>query len=104
MAPPTLVPTSRYVPEGTRKIYYVPTIATQSAPTRAEMNAGVDLTPEIAVMTGFTVKSDTVEVPDMSTRFTGKIPARIVADDSMITFYASSTSNDVRTVLPRDTV
>jgi hypothetical protein len=103
MAPPVLTPTLRYVPEGTRKIYYVLTIATQSAPTRAEMNAGTDLTNEIAEMSGFTVSSDTAEVPDLATRFTGKIPARITADDSSIRFYASSTSNDVRTVLPRDT-
>jgi hypothetical protein len=54
-------------------------------------------------MTGFTVSSDTQDVPDMSGRFTAKIPGRITADDSSIRFYASSNSNDVRTVLPRDT-
>jgi len=103
MAPPKLIPTSRYVPEGTRKVYFVPTIATQASPTRAEMNAGTDLSDEIAEMNGFTVTSDQIEVPDMASRFTGKIPARILADDSSIRLYASVTSNDVRTVLPRDT-
>lgn len=103
MAPPKLNVTSRYVSEGTRKIYFVTTIATQASPSRAEMNAGTDLTDEIAEMSGFAVSSDQAEVPDMASRFTGKIPGRITADDSSIRFYASSNSNDVRTVLPRDT-
>ena len=71
--------------------------------TRAEINAGTDLTAEIAEMSGFTVTSDSVDTPDLSNRFTAKIPGRITADDSSISFYASSTSADVRTVLPRDT-
>jgi hypothetical protein len=103
MAPPKLNVTSRYVSEGTRKIYFVTTIATQASPSRAEINAGTDLTDEIAEMSGFAVSSDQAEVPDMASRFTGKIPGRITADDSSIRFYASSNSNDVRTVLPRDT-
>lgn len=103
MAPPPLTATTRYIPEGTRKVYWVPTIAVQSAPTRAELNAGTDLTAEIFDVTGFTVTSNTIEVPDLSSRFTAKIPGLVVADDSALVCYASQTSNDVRTVLPRDT-
>lgn len=102
MAPTALTPTTRYVPYGTRKVYWVQTIASHTAPTRVEIDAGKDLTAEIAEMSGFTVSSDTVDTPDMATRFTSKIPGRITADDSSITFYASSTSNDVRTVLTMD--
>jgi hypothetical protein len=103
MPPTPLNVTNRYVSEGTRKIYWVTTVANYLSPTRPEINAGIDLTNEIAEMTGFTVSSDTQDVPDMSGRFTAKIPGRITADDSSIRFYASSNSNDVRTVLPRDT-
>jgi hypothetical protein len=104
MAPPKLNVTSRYVPEGTRKIYYATTLADYNHPTRLEIDAGVDLTDEIAEITGFTVTSATADVPDLATRFTGKIPARITADDSSIRFYMDEDSDDVRTVLPRDTV
>jgi hypothetical protein len=104
MAPPKLTVTTRYVPEGTRKFYWVPTIATQASPSRAEMNAGTDLSDEVADVNGFTVASDTVEVPDLSGRFTAKVAGRINAADSSLVFYTSSTSNDVRSVLPRDTV
>jgi hypothetical protein len=104
MAPTPLTATVRYIPPGTRKVYWLTTIASYTtAITRAEINAGIDLTNEIASMSGFTVNSASTDTPDLSTRFTAKIPGRITADDSSISFYASSTSADVRTVLPRDT-
>src|SRR6266568_4690129 len=94
MPPSPLTATVRYVPPGTRKIYWITTIANYLSPTRGELNAAIN---------GFTVASGTADMPDLSTRFTAKIPGRITADNSSLVFYASSTSSDVRTVLPRDT-
>ena len=49
MAPTPLTATLRYIPPGTRKIYWLTTIASYAtAVTRAEINAGTDLTNEIA--------------------------------------------------------
>ncbi|SHI68434.1 phage tail tube protein [Streptomyces sp. 3214.6] len=95
--------TSRYIPPGTTHYYFVASIANKSAPTRPELDAGTDLTAEIAEVSGFSTTSEQTETPDLGSRFTGKIPGRITADDSSITMYMSSTSNDVRTLLPRDT-
>ena len=103
MPPAPLTPTVRYVPPGTRKVYWVTTIATYTAPTRAELNAGIDLSNEIAAVNGFTVTSGTVPTPDLSSRFVPEIPGQITAPSSQLSFYASNTSSDVRTVLPRDT-
>jgi hypothetical protein len=104
MAPTPLNVTNRYVPEGTRKIYWMPTIAGYlTGATRTEINAGIDLTNECTLVAGFTVASEALDVPDLSGRFTGTIPGRITAAASSLTFYADSGSNDVRTVLPRDT-
>ena len=103
MPPAPLSATTRYVPPGTRKIYWVTTIATYTAPTRAELNAGIDLSAEVAAVNGFTVQSGTVPTPDLSSRFVSEIPGQITAPSSSLSFYASSTSSDVRTVLPRDT-
>jgi hypothetical protein len=103
MAPTPLTPTLRYVPQSVRKIYYVATIATQASPSRAEINAGTDLTAEIQGMSGFSLTSGTKDTADLSTRFTSQIPGAITADKCEIICYASSTSADVRTVLPRDT-
>src|SRR6476646_779459 len=103
MPPTPLTATLRYIPPGTRKIYWITTIATYTAPTRGELNAGIDLSAEVAEINGFSVTSGTVDTPDLSSRFTSKIPGPITADNSSLSFYASTTSSDVRTVLPRDT-
>ncbi|MET9086166.1 hypothetical protein ABZX77_30545 [Streptomyces sp. NPDC004237] len=95
--------TSRYIPPGTTRYYWVPTIATYTSPTRSELNAGSDLTAEVSAVNGFATNSDQQDTPDLGSRFTSKIPGRITADDSSITLYLSSTSSDVRTLLPRDT-
>jgi hypothetical protein len=103
MPPSPLTPTVRYVPPGTRKVYWVTTIATYTSPSRGELNAGIDLSNEIADITGFTVTSGTADTPDLSSRFVSQIPGQITAASSSLIFYASNTSSDVRTVLPRDT-
>lgn len=104
MPPTKLTATQRYFRPGTTKVYWVTTIATYTAPTRAELDAGKDVTDEVAELNGFLVTSDSVDTPDLSGRFVGKIPGRITADDSSINFYASSTGfNDARSILPRDT-
>jgi hypothetical protein len=103
--PPTpLSATSRYIPPGVRKIYWVTTIATYTAPTRGELNAGIDLSNEVAAMAGFTVVSTTVPTPDLSSRFVSEIPGNITATGCSLSFYATNTSSDVRLTLPRDTV
>jgi hypothetical protein len=104
MAAPEITASVRYFDPETTKCVYLPTIAaTNLVPTRAEINAGTDLSPEIAEVSGFTVTSEEINTPDMGSRFTSKIPGRTSAEDSSITFYADESGNDVRTVLPRDT-
>jgi len=100
-----LNPTSRFTPPGVRKIYWLPAIAAYATgATRTEINGGIDLTNEVAGVTGFTVASNSVEVPDLSSRFSARVPGRITAaDPSSLMFYQDQTSNDVRGVLPRDT-
>jgi hypothetical protein len=94
----------RYFRPGLSKVYWVRTIATYTTPTRSELNAGTDLSPEVAEIGGFSVTSDSVDAPDLLNRFVSKIPGRITAEDSSINFYASSTGfTDARSVMPQDT-
>lgn len=87
----------RYTSRGTTRIYFLTTIASYTtAVTRAELNAGVDLTPQIADSSGWSVKTNQIDAPDMSTRFTATIPGAIAADDSSLTMYASKTGVDAR--------
>jgi hypothetical protein len=95
---------SRYYAVGTTKYIYALTVANPAAPTRAEINAGTDLSPEIAEVSGFMVKSEQIPTKDIDNRFVSKIPGDINAEDSALKFYASSDSVDVRALLPRDTI
>ncbi|PXY33553.1 hypothetical protein BAY59_10750 [Prauserella coralliicola] len=103
MPTPALSTSTRYFDPGVTKCYFVPTIVDQDAPTRIELDAGTDLTKEIADLSGWVVAGAQINTPDLGTRFTGGIPGRTNAEDSSITFYSDQEGVDVRAVLPRDT-
>lgn len=94
---------TRYWSVGTAKWYFCSSIANKSAPSRAELNAGTDLTGEVNSVEGWTVSSELIEVPDANTAFKSKIPGAISAEDSSLTLYADASGSDVRTLLPRNT-
>jgi len=98
MAPPPLNPTSRYYPSGKRKCYWMATCANYLSPTRAELNAGVDLSGEIESVTGFSLTAAMVNVPDMGSRFVQQIPGALESSKYDITFYQDAHSGDVRSL------
>lgn len=99
-----LATAERFSALGGLEIIFIPVIvATNGIPTRAEINAGTDLTTEIKEWEGFTTTSATIETPDL-TRFVGKIPGRIESEDSSLTMYLDRGADDARDVLPRDTL
>ncbi|MQB00554.1 MAG: hypothetical protein GEU78_09725 [Actinobacteria bacterium] len=102
MAATPMASTSRYFRPGTTVIYWVETISDKSAPTRIELDAGTDLSGEVAEIEGFEVVSETLETPDFGSRFASKIPGMITADDSALLTYADQTSADIRALLSRD--
>lgn len=103
MPAPPITSSVRYARFGVTKVYFCPTIANIAAPTRAELNAGTDLSGEVESVNGFQVASNFIDTPDLLTEFIGKIIGRTSSDDSSITMYASSNSVDVRGLLPRGT-
>lgn len=99
------LPTSiRFANYDTTVIHFVPTIAsTTLAATRAEINAGTDLTGEISDVSGWSLTGATIDAPDLKSEFVSKVAGRTSAEDSSLTFYASENSTDVRSVLPYKT-
>jgi hypothetical protein len=95
--------TLRYTPPGRRKYNWLTTVANTSSPTRAEINAGLDLSAQVAEVTGFELAGDSADAADLGGGFVAQVPARVTASDSEIVFYASSNSNDIRSTLPRGT-
>jgi hypothetical protein len=94
---------NRYYRQGVSKVIWVPTIATLASPTRSEINAGTDLSPEVQGVSGWEVTGNTEDTPDLASVFIGKVPSTTTADASTITFYSDSTSVDVRSLLTRGT-
>lgn len=93
-----------YTPTGRRKVIWVATIATYTAPTTAELTAGTELSPWIIPdgMSGFSSTSTFVDDPRLSTRSVPKVPGPVTFEDSSIRFRAGTSAADVRALLTRD--
>ena len=102
MAPPPINAHTRYVARSKTKCYWVPTIANVQAPTRAELDAGIDLSPQLMDVDGWQVESESVETPNLADAFTGSIPGSTSADDSSVTMYSDRNGADIRAILQRD--
>lgn len=90
-----------YIPLDVRKVYNVPAIANLAAPTRIELDAGTDLSPQLVEMTGFTVSGSTVDSQSLVGAAL-KLPGPKSVDDSSVTMRNSRTSTDARTILTQD--
>lgn len=99
--PSSLTATVPYTKFSTTTYLWVPTIASQAAPTLAEFNAGKNLTPEITAVAGFQKSTASLDLPKAGTTFTGNLPGRQTASDSSLTFTLSTAGPtvDVRSVL-----
>ena len=95
--------TERFFQPGISKVYWIPTIADAETliPTRAEIDAGTDLSDEIANISGFTVTTAMISTPDYGKRFSGQISGRTSVAESSLSFHADRQGDDVRTVLAR---
>jgi hypothetical protein len=90
-----------YIPLDVRKFYWVATIANIASPTRVELDAGTDLSPQVTEAAGWSVPGSTVE----SQSFVGaalKLPGPKSLEDSSLTCRNSKTSTDARTILTAD--
>jgi hypothetical protein len=84
-------------------LLFLPVVAAfPAAPSRAEINAGTDLTTEISSWEGFELDPQTIETPSLA-RFTGSIPGRINLTSGVLNMYADRGNDDVRDVLPDGT-
>jgi len=95
---------NRYWSVGTTKWLVATSVANylSPGPTRAEINASTDISGEVAEVSGFTVTSNTIDTPDVNSRFRSKIPGPIEAEDSSLTIYADPSGSDARSLFPRD--
>lgn len=92
---------SRFFRRGLSEIHFVPSVSSLAAPTRAEITAGVDLTPGIAEVAGFNFSNSPITTPDLSTTFTTQIPGEDTSDTSTLTFYDDDADDEIRTAVAK---
>lgn len=103
MAAPNITASTRYIHPGVTRVVFATTVSNINSPTRGEINAGTDLSNEVAEASGWEVSSANKDAPDLGRVFTGKVIGRTSAGDPMLGMYASVTGADVRALLPRGT-
>lgn len=99
MPPSQIAAYQAYYQPGVTKVYVITTMANYKAPTRAELDAGLDVTRQVRAIEGFQIAADQIERPDMASLFTSKIGGRTAADDSSLAIYAAKNGADARTTL-----
>lgn len=93
----------KFINAGVTTVYFIPAIEDVQAPTRAELDAGTDLTDEVTATSGWQVSSANVTYNPLGTTFTPSIPGRTTVEDSSLTLPQDMNGEDVREVLPRGT-
>jgi hypothetical protein len=96
MPPSQISAYASFYQPGITKVYVVTTISDYTAPTRSELNAGLDVTRQVRAIDGWMVEAEQIDRPDFATRFTAKIGGRTQAADSSLTVYAAQNGSDLR--------
>lgn len=91
---------ARFFRRGVSAMKWCPTVAGTS-PTRAEITAGTDLTPDFAAIGGFKISNAPITTPDLSTTFDTQIDGPDSVDASTITFYDQDNATTIRTALAK---
>jgi hypothetical protein len=93
----------RFMLKGVEKIRFVTTAVNILAPTLAEIAAGIDLTADLAAMSGFMLKNNPIATPDLATTFDSTIGGNDTIDASTMDFYDRDNSATIRTGLAKGT-
>lgn len=94
---------ARFFRRGVSKIYFLPAVASLTAPTAPEIAAGTDLSGEVADINGFQLTNSPITTPDLSTTFDSQINGPDAASDSSLTFYDDDVSTTIRDALAKGT-
>lgn len=102
---------ARYIYPGTATVYLLPSVASLSSVTRAEINAktATFTTPSstaeegLVEMSGFEMMASDSDAADVSSRFQKKVPGLLDAGSPTSKHYSSSTTKVVYNAVARDT-
>lgn len=105
MPTPAIIASTRYIDPGVTRVYFIPSIASALlVPTRAELNAGTNLSPELSDWAGWTLSAELLDTQNITNQFKTTIPGSLIAPACTLTLYSSKNGIDVRVLLPAGTV
>jgi hypothetical protein len=104
VSPTPLAATTRYIHAGQTAIYWVQTIATIAWPTRPEIDAGIDLTRQVAAVIGWRASRRTRPVLVYGVDFEAQLEGLRYVDDSRLVFYGHRTGPGVVQTIPEGSV
>ena len=93
---------ARFFRRGVSAVKFVPACAGTS-PTRAEINAGTDLSAQVAGIGGFALNNSPIATPDLATAFDSQIDGPDTTDNSTLNFYDDNAAATIRTALAKGT-
>lgn len=93
------------VADGRTRVYWVTTIASQAAPTVAELNAGIDLTSTLTSdgLSGFQPDTADVDTSSLASTFTSNVNGRASFSNTKLRLKRQSGTDTIFTTLVRDT-
>lgn len=87
---------ARFFRRGVSAVKFAPAVAGTS-PTRAEINAGTNLSAQVAGIGGFALNNSPIATPDLATSFDSQIDGPDTTDNSSLNFYDDDASATIRT-------
>lgn len=93
---------AKFFRRGVSKIHFLPAVAGAS-PTRAEITAGTDLSPQVNGLSGFQFSNTRIDTPILSSSFTPEIDGPDEVGDSTLTFLDDNATSTIRTTLAKGT-
>jgi hypothetical protein len=93
----------KFFRRGKTKIMFLPAVADLAAPTRAEITAGTDLSPQIADVNGFDITNTPIETPNLAEAYTTTIDGEDKSGASSFVMYDDDTSTAVRSTIAKGT-
>lgn len=83
-----------YIPTGSTRYIFAPTVSDLSAFTSAEITAGTDLSKLISALEGWSGTGSTLDFPNAFSRIVPKIPGLTTLDDSSFTLNRDVAGDD----------
>lgn len=99
MPAPLIEAYDAFYPVGVCAVVICPTFADWTAPTNAELVAGLNVTRQTSAIDGWAGEGETIDRPDYASDWVSTIPGRRKAGDSSLKVYAKRSGLDLRQTL-----